>query len=416
MDFCYYDKGLGQFVSVPRDEAEGILGIADQSGEPPPTVASMSPPALSLVRRLVLRATAVLPANLRQIVLLSMSRVWRRVTGRATGMAPAALPDRRFSLRPEHVYVNLGLATGYTDLELLAEEKRRHGFKVVMICYDMIPLLLPHYTMPPVLPVFEAYMRATAQVADEVLCISRSSERDFRTFCTEWGFARVRTSILRLGSDLAQAPAARPERLPMLDCGRFVLVVGTIEPRKNHELLYQLWGRLSEEMGPALLPLIIAGGQGWCVENLVERIRLDPRLMDRVFVLRGLDDRELAWLYNNCRFTLYPSFYEGWGLPVSESLAYGKAAIVSTTSSLPEAAEGMAPLLDPLDFVAWHDAVLRLMTDDEWLAENESRISQNYRPFGWGAAGDMLYARLTALASAPTPAAHFDVSDVHSHC
>ena len=112
-------------------------------------------------------------------------------------------------------------------------------------------------------------------------------------------------------------------------------------------------------------------------------------------------DDELAWLYRNCAFTMYPSFYEGWGLPVSESLAYGKYCLASDTSSLPEAGAGLAGHLDPLDFVAWRDAVLALIRSPELLEAHETKIRDTYRPTTWAQSASRLREVLGNLSAAP---------------
>ena len=113
-----------------------------------------------------------------------------------------------------------------------------------------------------------------------------------------------------------------------------------------------------------------------------------PAIAGTVTMLHRTSDAELAWLYAHAAFTLYPSWYEGWGLPLSESLAYGKTFIASDTSSLPEAGQGLGIHLDPYDLVSWGREVLRLTNDHR-------------RPFGDGAAGSWPSGALRAGRTAP---------------
>ena len=98
------------------------------------------------------------------------------------------------------------------------------------------------------------------------------------------------------------------------------------------------------------------------VRTSLWQIAHDPAVRDSVVVRHDVSDAALAWLYRECAFTLYPSFYEGWGLPVSESLAHGKFCIASTAPALVEAGQGLTKHIDPLDFVAWKSAIVELGT------------------------------------------------------
>ena len=117
-------------------------------------------------------------------------------------------------------------------------------------------------------------------------------------------------------------------------------------------------------------------------------LRTDPRIRDSILLLHHIGDESLAWLYDNCLFTVYPSLYEGWGLPVSESLAYGKYCLTSSTSSLPEAGAGFTGLIDPNDLQAWEQAIFNLIDDPNELSRRENKIRNGYRPITWQSTAD----------------------------
>jgi hypothetical protein len=131
----------------------------------------------------------------------------------------------------------------------------------------------------------------------------------------------------------------------------------------------------------------------------MHKIEKDPMVAGRIAIVDDASDRDLAWLYGNCRFTVYPSFYEGWGLPVAESLAYGKYCIASSTSSLPEVGQGLIKHIDPLDFVAWYDEVEGLISDRAKLARLETRIKSDYRPVTWNESGDRFLREVLSMAA-----------------
>ena len=104
----------------------------------------------------------------------------------------------------------------------------------------------------------------------------------------------------------------------------FVLCVSGLDIRKNHHLLYKVWRRLSEKYTDNAPHLVCVGEKGEGTEALLKDMRNDSRTRDRIHVIHNAEDPLLDWLYRNCLFTVYPSFYEGWGMPVAESLVYGK--------------------------------------------------------------------------------------------
>jgi len=128
---------------------------------------------------------------------------------------------------------------------------------------------------------------------------------------------------------------------------------------------------------------------GWLSGDLLSLIQGDVRLRGKLILLHDVSDAALGWLYRHCAFTLYPSFVEGWGLPVAESLAVGKYCVASTAPSIRELSQGLLDQLDPLDFMAWYREVMRLLREPGYLAAKERRLA-HFRPVEWHAAGEHL--------------------------
>lgn len=125
--------------------------------------------------------------------------------------------------------------------------------------------------------------------------------------------------------------------------------------------------------------MVVAGARGWLSEETMSRLLRTPVFAGVVHHVADASDREIAWLYENCAFTVYPSLYEGWGLPVSESHDFGKVCVTSDRSSLPEAGEGVALLLDPHDRGSWVEQVLRLWEDVEHRVAREGLVRAGHR-------------------------------------
>jgi glycosyltransferase involved in cell wall biosynthesis len=186
-----------------------------------------------------------------------------------------------------------------------------------------------------------------AVTADWVVAISEHSRRHFLEVFPH--FSAERTQLIYPGSRyrMEAAAPARPERLGHLAAGGFWLSVGSIEPRKNQRRLMEAYGRSG-----SALPLVLAGGKGWLMDDLQP-----PKGVE----LTGyVSDAELEWLYRNCYAFLYPSLFEGFGMPVLEALSLGAAVICSDTTSLPEVAGEAALLVDPLEPAAIAEAMRRM--------------------------------------------------------
>jgi glycosyltransferase involved in cell wall biosynthesis len=190
--------------------------------------------------------------------------------------------------------------------------------------------------------------------------------------------------VITLGSEIRMSETGgAPEGLPHGEDERpFVLYVSTIERRKNHEVLYRAWSRLRDQ-GVVPHRLVFVGMQGWGVGDLMNDLRLDPRTRDDIVCLNHVSDGELAWLYRHAAFTVFPSLYEGWGLPVVESLAWGKFCLVSNAASLPEAGGPWAEYLDPWDLPAWVDRLGHYMQHPQEVQAHNDRIAREFRAPGW---------------------------------
>ena len=162
---------------------------------------------------------------------------------------------------------------------------------------------------------------------------------------------------------------------------RFILTVGTLEPRKNYPTLLDAYARY-RRMTAHPLPLLIAGGKGWDYEQIfsqAEKLALEPH----VHFLGFVPAETLPWLYNAAALFVYPSLYEGFGLPLAEAMACGTPAITSTASSLPEVAGDAAVTLRPDDPEVLADTMHRLLSAPEQLQEMKKRGLAQAQRFRW---------------------------------
>jgi glycosyltransferase involved in cell wall biosynthesis len=251
----------------------------------------------------------------------------------------------------------------------------------VVTVHDLTTLVHPETHRLKVLLTQVPFLGRSLARALRIVAVSQATADDIRRFFPEVA-ARVR--VIHEGVEPRFAPAT-PEAVAAirreLGCpGGYVLYVGTLEPRKNVVLLADAWEGLRAE-DPEMLPLLIAGGYGWKSRNVQARLR---RLSgDGVQMLGRVDEERLVRLLQGASCFVYPSLYEGFGLPVAEALACGVPVIASRSSSLPEVAGDAALLVDPDDPLELAAALRRVLGDRALAADLASRGPAQAARFRW---------------------------------
>jgi glycosyltransferase involved in cell wall biosynthesis len=163
----------------------------------------------------------------------------------------------------------------------------------------------------------------------------------------------------------------------------YFVTLGTIEPRKNHWMLLHVWRRLAEEMGSEAPHLVIVGQRGWECENVVDLLERCAPLRGFVHELPACSDAQLAQYLAHARALLFPSFSEGYGLPLVEALMLGTPAIASALPAFAEAAGQVPDYLDPLDGPAWTQAVRDYMRPEHPRRAEQMLRLQQFRAPTW---------------------------------
>lgn len=282
------------------------------------------------------------------------------------------------------------------DRDALYARVRRQGVKVAALVYDLLPLEHPEWFERSLVEVFDTALTAQARHADAVFAISRHSAESFRSWTRRRGIDAPEPVVVGMGADLlpsgAVAGGATPVD-PALAERPYVLSVGTVEPRKNHALLLDVFDRLERRDPPVELDLVVVGRPGWSNEELVRR--LERRVLDdrRVHWFRDADDDLLSSLYEHARVVAVPSFSEGFGLPVVEAFLHGVPVVASRAGALPEAGGDLAEYVDPADPDGWADALARHVEyPDHHRRRRDALVG--YHPRSWRTAAVELAALL----------------------
>jgi len=293
-----------------------------------------------------------------------------------TAMLPAALATSVAKAEGKGaIYLNIG-HTGL-DEPALRGWVERCGLRAVFLVHDLIPITHPEFCRAGEDERHAERMRNVLACAAGIIGNSQATLADVESFAASEGMdVPPYLAAWISGNEVPHtAPAAGMDR-------PYFIVVGTIEGRKNHVLLLQLWRVMAERMGSAAPRLIIVGQRGWEAEHA-------HAMLDRTAILKGhvreignADDAELARLIAGARALLMPSFAEGFGLPIVEALQLGTPVICSDLAAFREIAGEIPLYLDPLDGKGWEQAIRAFMAD---CPERERQLAlvHSYRGPDW---------------------------------
>ena len=266
-----------------------------------------------------------------------------------------------------------------------SQHLRAKGGKVIRMIYDVIPVSQPQWVNEETCHIFDGAMRIALPTSDLLLTISEYSRTDLINYAQKEHIKHPCVVPIRLGDVITEKKAESTRDQPDLreqPKRPFFLCLGTIEPRKNQRLLYECWRRLSRDFKEDCPDLVCIGSHHEMCTQLIHEITHDPLTKTRILLLTNVGDGQLEWYYDHCIATIFPSLYEGWGLPVAESLARGRLCLASNASSIPEISE-LAVLFDAQDVVNLSKLVMQTKEDSEWRASEEKRIRSLFKPTTW---------------------------------
>jgi len=284
------------------------------------------------------------------------------------------------------IFLGCGVPWGRRQyVDCLAKLKEETGCFVSYLIYDIIPVLLPQTYGSGLPAIFAEALVDLLWISDHIFAISENTKRDLQNFMQFNQIGSVAVTTVRLG-DSPFLPVR--QRAAAFSAAReyangYVLTVGTIEARKNHRLLYEVWRRLSLSLKTKCPSLLIVGRKGWLTNDLVVQMKADPLVNRLIEIQSDVDDQRLESAYRNSLFTVYPSFYEGWGLPIAESLARGKFCLASNSSSMREIAGDLIEYFDPYSIDQAYAVISKYLRYPQILRRKEAQIRRRYRPRPW---------------------------------
>jgi glycosyltransferase involved in cell wall biosynthesis len=268
--------------------------------------------------------------------------------------------------------------TGHTNLtQKPLTAIKASGGRITVLVHDTIPLDHPEYTRPDTISRFGEKLASVAAFADLVIHTARNTQA-----LTEAHFARLGRTPRGIIAPLGVTPLVPAKMAPRPH--PYFVTLGTIEPRKNHGFLLDLWTDMHRTLAPKAIPhLLILGRRGWSNEAVFQRLDTLPFIGQTVFEMPGLPDDAVADLLANSCGLLFPSHVEGYGLPPLEAASLGIAVIVPPLAIYRETL-GNYPVYAALDdSYSWMETIMRLKHRHEGQATTGQSIGKGFEPPSW---------------------------------
>lgn len=319
-----------------------------------------------------------------------------RTTGSAAPPKPSqpgmakrlALKAARFSYAAHfHAAARVGRFDLYHEPNLVPF---RVPVPTVITVHDLSVILFPHWHPVDRVKRYEQAFARGVEAASHIL-VDSDAVRTEAIRVLGLDSRRVTTVHCGIAEQFRPQPPATAAavRARLNLPSRYLLYVGTVEPRKNLTTLLRAYCDLPGPLREAC-PLILGGSWGWKSEPERELFESEARHKN-VRYLGYVADEDLPGLYSGADALFYPSHYEGFGLPPVEMMACGGAAVVSTADAVREVVGEQAPQLEPLDLAGWRDALRLSITDPEWLASFRRSAVVHAARFSWDRAASMTY-------------------------
>lgn len=291
---------------------------------------------------------------------------------------------------------------------------KKNGLKIATMVYDIIPISHPQYAHKNTVLRFISYLGAVLENADLIITNSEVTKQELLNLGKKMDVSVPEIKIAWLGCDFKHEEEELPEityhtdpetglEVPdkeflkyfprpdniqdVIDAGPYILMVGTLEPRKNHKLLL-------EALDNGLkLNVVFAGRKGWNVEDLIEKIENHPLHDKKLFWINNANDLAINMLYKNAYCLAFPTFNEGFGLPMIESFLHGTPVVASDIPVLREVGGEFADYIDNTDVKSVVEFFNDQLAHPEKMQQKRENL-KNFVPFTWDQTAEAVHDAL----------------------
>lgn len=266
---------------------------------------------------------------------------------------------------------------------ILLPKLKKGGVKIAVYIYDIIPVTNPEFCYDETIFQFMNYLGAALQYADILIASAQSTLDEVYKLMDELELQHIPGYYSWLGSDFCGGKEIDvdviPEKVKAAVSSKYVLCVGTVEPRKNHKFLLDVFEKKLFDKG---INLIIAGKMGWNVEDIEKRIKENDYFEKNLFHFNGLSDMAIEFLYKNAFMLAFPTYNEGFGLPIVEALERGTPVIASDIPVLREVGKDYCEYFELNNVNEFCNKVSLYLEDGEKYQALKEKV-MTYKSFSW---------------------------------
>ncbi len=278
-----------------------------------------------------------------------------------------------------------------------------NDMKFALMVHDLIPVNHSSWFSQELTSSWSEKLKELLRMVDHVFVNSQFTANEVRSFASDNDVPIRPITTVRLGDPtFLQAPnTARLGKAsggadPQYGGVNFVLMVSSIDIRKNQTFLLPIWSRLIRELGREATPdLLLIGKNGHRSHEFLSLLAESAELKGKIIVLNRVRDQELARYYQRALFTVFPSLAEGWGFPVAESLSFGKVCVSSEIDSIREVGGDLVSYVAANDFRSAYKLIKGLIVNPAERARLESLIASRYQPTQWATAANVILGALS---------------------
>lgn len=264
----------------------------------------------------------------------------------------------------------------------LYKKLKENNFKIINFIYDLIPILFPDYLKDETKRNYSTFLDTVYSYSDLVVFDSISAQNDFLMIKDKRDVIRkIETTVVYLGSDFNSIEIKNKKNYDSLLNKKYILFVGTLEPRKKQDLVLEAYEQIQQQYPN--INLVFVGQVGWKVDSFVNILDHHPLKDKSIHHLEQVDDFSLNKFYKNAFIVTYLSKYEGYGLPIAESLQSGNITIVSKNSSIPEVGLDFVEYLEDDSITELQNIIINYLKDDKKYNDRKKYIKENYKVNTW---------------------------------
>ncbi|WP_369715823.1 glycosyltransferase [Leptotrichia sp. HSP-536] len=285
------------------------------------------------------------------------------------------------------VFFSAGMGYSEHIYAVIENSKKKNNFKYFQLIYDFTPIIVPQTHTEKINKFYKVFLDRTYKLSDIVFYGGETAMLDGLKYAKNNNLPERKGIPVKFGSDVTiklnlDDTKLREKVFEKYNIDKsYIMAVGSIEARKNHDILYQAYLELMKT-AEDLPQMIFCGYPGWKTEELLERLERDERIKNKIIIITP-DDTELEILYKNSLFTVLASLYEGWSLTLPESLNYGKFCITSDVAPLKETGGNFIDYANPYNAKEWAEKILYYYKNLDKLEEKNRNIEENWKSITW---------------------------------